>query len=87
MLILAECARSGFIVKEGNTWNLSPAAKDLPRFLALELKALQALGLERKTKTVPVLSQYIEAVAAKRNQDQDDHVPQPSQPIQEDPQC
>ena len=36
MLILAECARSGFVVKEDGTWNLSPGAKELVRFLSVE---------------------------------------------------
>ena len=68
MLILAEAARSGFIVKVGDTWNLSPGAKDLPRFLSIERQALQTLGLERKARTVPLLTEYIEA---KRKKDSD----------------
>lgn len=52
MLILAEAARSGFIHKEDGTWNLSPGAKELSRFLAVERSCLQTLGLGRRTKPV-----------------------------------
>ncbi len=61
MLILAEAARNGFIVKQGDSWDLSPGAKDLPKFLAIERQALQSLGLGRRTKAVPMLAEYIEA--------------------------
>ncbi|SLM48417.1 protein of unknown function [Nitrospira japonica] len=50
MLILAECARSGFIVKEDGSWNLAPGARELGRFLAIERQALQTLGLDRRAK-------------------------------------
>ena len=59
MLILAEVAASGFIVKDGNSWDLSPGAKDLPKFLAIERQALMSLGVERRAKTVPQLHEYI----------------------------
>ena len=52
MLILAEAARSGFIHKQDGTWNLSPGAKELSRFLAVERSCLQTLGLGRRTKPV-----------------------------------
>lgn len=74
MMILEEAKQNGFIVKQGDTWDLSPGVKDLPRFLAIERQALQTLGLERRAKAVPVLADYIEA---KRNQDNDDHNSQP----------
>ncbi len=61
MLILAEAARNGFIVKDGTSWDLSPGAKDLPKFLSIERQALQTLGLERRAKAVPVLSEYIDS--------------------------
>lgn len=52
MLILAECARSGFILKEDGSWNLAPGARELAKFLSVERSALQTLGLERRTKPV-----------------------------------
>ena len=52
MLILAETARSGFTRKEDGTWDLSPGAKELSRFLAVERSCLQTLGLGRRTKPV-----------------------------------
>ena len=70
MLILSECARSGFIIKGADTWDLSPGAKDLPRFLSIERQALQTLGLERKARTVPLLTDYIEA---KRKKDENEN--------------
>lgn len=52
MLILAECARSGFIVKEDGSWNLAPGARELAKFLAIERTSLQTLGLARRSKPV-----------------------------------
>lgn len=71
MLILGECAASGFITKIDGTWDLSPGAKELARFLSIERACLQTLGLERKTRAPIMLSDYIEA---KRKNDQE---PQP----------
>jgi hypothetical protein len=59
MLILAEAARSGFIVRIDGTWDLAPGAKELARFLSLEVKALQAIGLEHRAKPVQSLEEYI----------------------------
>lgn len=59
MLILAECARSGFVVKEDGTWNLSPGAKELVRFLSVERSALQTLGLDRRAKPVQSVDEYV----------------------------
>ncbi len=61
MLILAEAARHGFIVKQGDSWDLNPGAKDLPKFLAIERQALQSLGLQRRSKPVLQLHDYIES--------------------------
>jgi len=47
MLIMAECAESGLIRKTADGWDLSPGAKELGKFLAVELKALAMLDLER----------------------------------------
>jgi hypothetical protein len=42
MLILAEAARSGFIRRIDGTWDLSPGAKELAKFLSVERASLQA---------------------------------------------
>jgi hypothetical protein len=52
MLILAEAARSGFIVTTKNGQDLSPAAKELPKFLNVERQALQTIGMGRRVKQV-----------------------------------
>ena len=52
MLILAEAARSGFIVRADGTWDLAPGAKELARFLAIERASLQTLGLGRRSKPI-----------------------------------
>ena len=52
MLILAEAARSGFTKPERGSWNVSPGAKELGKFLSVERACLQTLGLGRRTKQV-----------------------------------
>jgi hypothetical protein len=52
MLILAECASVGLIRRIGDTWDLSPGAKELGKYLSVELKALTVLGLERRVKPI-----------------------------------
>lgn len=52
MLVLAECARSGFVRKEGFSWDLAPGAKELAKFLSIERASLQTLGLARRPKPV-----------------------------------
>lgn len=59
MLILAEAARSGFIVKENGSWNLAPGARELAKFLSIERASLQTLGLGRRAKPVSSLSDYL----------------------------
>lgn len=61
MLILAEAARSGFIRKQDGTWDLSPGAKELSRFLAVERSCLQTLGLGRRAKPIQDLAKQIQA--------------------------
>ena len=61
MLILAEAARSGFIVKEDGTWDLAPGAKELAKFLSIERASLQTLGLGRRAKPVRDLAKQIQA--------------------------
>lgn len=74
LMILQEAKENGFIVKQGDTWDLSPGVKDLPRFLGIERQALHTLGLERRAKAVPVLADYLEA---KRNLDKDHNNSEP----------
>lgn len=61
LIVLEEAKRHGFIVKQGDTWDLSPGVKDLAKFLAIERQVLQTLGLERRAKAVPALADYIDA--------------------------
>ena len=61
MLILAEAARSGFVRRGRRTSDLAPVVKELPKFLAAERGALQAIGLERRARPAPSLEAYLEA--------------------------
>lgn len=67
MLILAECASAGLIQQTAEGWDLSPGAKELGKFLNIELKALSMLGLERRAKQVPSLADYLSARAGAAN--------------------
>jgi hypothetical protein len=63
MLILAEAAHSGFIVKDRNgKWDLSPGAKELSRFLAVERQCLQTLGLGRRAKVVGTITERLATI-------------------------
>jgi hypothetical protein len=72
MLILAEAARSGFIHKENGSWDLSPGAKELARFLSIERSALQTLGLGRRVKPVQSLNEYLSSRYGDRTPDETD---------------
>ena len=61
MLILAEAARSGFVRHVDGSWDLAPGAKELAKFLSAERGALQAIGLERRTRQAPSLDAYLDA--------------------------
>lgn len=52
LLILEELKRSGFTYQKNGTVELTPAARELPRFLGTELTALRMLGLERQVKSI-----------------------------------
>ena len=52
MLILSEAKRQGVTCATGNTWDLAPGFKDLPRFQTIELNALKTLGLGRRQKRI-----------------------------------
>ena len=47
MLILKEVGDKGFVITTPDGWDMHPGLKELSRFLALELKARQNVGLER----------------------------------------
>ncbi len=58
MLILAEAARTGFVREVDGTWDLTPGAKELARFLGVERQALKDLGLERRARdAMPTLDE------------------------------
>jgi hypothetical protein len=61
MLILAEAARSGFIVNGEHGWDLAPGAKELAKFLSVERNCLRTLGLERRAKPLPALADYLDS--------------------------
>ena len=53
MLILAECADRGLMRQlPDGSWDLSQGAKELSRYLGVELKALSLLGLQRRAKPI-----------------------------------
>jgi hypothetical protein len=58
-LIFAEVRKSGFLRQDKDGWDLQPGAKELARFLNLELTALRMLGLDRRQKQVPDLDMYL----------------------------
>jgi hypothetical protein len=51
MLIMAEYPESSLIRKTADGWDLSPGAKELGKFLTVELKALAMLGLDRRVSS------------------------------------
>lgn len=59
MLILKECSDRGLIVETDNGWDLAPGAKELGRFLSLELNALRTIGLDKRApKVIDSLEEY-----------------------------
>jgi hypothetical protein len=62
LLIFAECAQHGLLRKVNGDWDLQPAAHALNRFLAVELKALKLLGLDRRAKPIKKLTELLAAV-------------------------
>ena len=68
MLILAQVRAAGLIRVDEDGWDLHPGAKELPKFLAIEVRALETLGLDRRPKPVNPLDAVRRAVeAANRN--------------------
>jgi hypothetical protein len=66
LLILNELKQSGFTCTIDGALELTPAARELPRFLGVELSALKLLGLERRAKSVGTLPDYLETFARDR---------------------
>ena len=64
LLIMHELKKSGFTCMIDGALELTPAARELPRFLGVELSALKLLGLERQAKSVGTLPEYLETFAA-----------------------
>ena len=59
LLILNELKKSGFTCMIDGALELTPAARELPRFLGVELSALKLLGLARHAKPVASLTDYL----------------------------
>lgn len=59
LLILHELKQSGFTCKIGGVLELTPAARELSRFLTVELSALKLLELERRTRAPITLNEYL----------------------------
>ncbi len=60
MLVMFELFQKGAIVqREGGEWDLQPAIGRLGKFLSEGRQTLQALGLERRAKSVTDLATYI----------------------------
>jgi hypothetical protein len=62
MLILKEVKEKGFTITTPDGWEMHPGLKELSRFLALELKALGMLGLERIRKPPKSLNEILDEV-------------------------
>ena len=64
MLILNELKQKGFTCTIDGVLELTPAARELSRFLSVELSALKVLGLERRTKPPISLGAMLEGKAS-----------------------
>lgn len=66
-LVLSYCQRVGYVRRAGSSWDLSPGAKELAKFLSVERQSLQALGLDRRQRPAMDLQTYLrERYAAKQ---------------------
>ncbi len=63
LLIWTAIGESGFTQRGRDGLALMPAAEALPKFIGAELGALKLLGLERRAKAVPTLTEYLAAKA------------------------
>jgi len=59
LLIMNELKTKGFTYMSHGVLELVPAARELSRFLSVELSALKVLGLERRLKPALTLQQYL----------------------------
>lgn len=71
-LIFQDIARHGWTRESDNGLELTPAAKDLPKYLTSELKALRELGLESKEKDAGDLALIIQQSQRERDQEESD---------------
>ena len=60
LLILNELKQTGFTATIKGVLELTPAARELSRFLTVELSALKLLGLERRTRAPISLNEYLD---------------------------
>ena len=58
LLIMNELKQKGFTYMSHGQLELVPAARELSRFLSVELSALRVLGLERRLRPVLTLTDY-----------------------------
>jgi len=63
LLILNELQKSGFTCTIDGVVELTPAARELPRFLSVELSALKLLGMERRLRPAITLHDYLNGKA------------------------
>ncbi len=69
MLVLGAITKHGFTRHdEVKGFDLHPGAKDLPRFFSAEREALKSLGLERRSKGVVSLNDYLEGATIEPDQ-------------------
>ncbi len=72
MLILAEARASGFMTRVNGIWDLAPGSKELAKFLNAEIAALKAVKLERRSKPVQSLEDYIAEKYAAADEEAED---------------
>ena len=61
LLILHELKRAGFTYTKDGVLALTPAARELSRFLSVELQALKLLGLQRQAKQLGDLARDLQS--------------------------
>jgi hypothetical protein len=64
MLILREASERGLIVATENGIDLAPAAKELGRFMTLELNALRAIGMGKRARPAQSLDDVVAEILA-----------------------
>jgi hypothetical protein len=68
LLILNELKQKGFTCTIDGVLELTPAARELSRFLSVELSALKVLGLERRLRPAISLNEYLNGKSTKGTQ-------------------